>query len=192
MCDHLFVVTGGPGAGKTSLLQALADRGLRTMPEAGRAIIRDQSRIGGRALPWDDRAAYAELMLGWEMRSHHEAAQASSIVVLDRGVPDVAGYLTLCGLPVPRHVERAAELFRYNRTVFLAPYWDEIFVQDSERKQDRAEAEATCRVLEETYARLGYDLVPLPFASVEERADFVMRHLPGRRAEGPGATPAAS
>ncbi|MGQ3076085.1 MAG: AAA family ATPase, partial [Ferrovibrionaceae bacterium] len=40
----MIVVTGGPGSGKSSLIDAMAQRGFRTMPEAGRAIIRDQIR----------------------------------------------------------------------------------------------------------------------------------------------------
>lgn len=177
MCDHLFVVTGGPGAGKSTLIEALARRGVGSMPEAGRAIIRDQVAIGGAALPWGDRALYAELMLGWELRSFHEAEAMAGPVVMDRGIADIAGYLTLIGLPVPAHVEEAARHFRYNRTVFLAPYWEAIFAQDAERKQDKAEAEATCRTVAATYAKLGYELVELPFASVEARADFVMGRM---------------
>ena len=179
MGDHLFVVTGGPGSGKSTLIEALSRRGVRQMPEAGRAIIQDQVRIGGSALPWADRAAFAELMLGWELRSHREASTLSSPVLMDRGIPDVIGYLTLCDLPVPPHMERAAELFRYNRQVFIAPYWDAIFAQDAERKQDRAEAEQTCRVMAETYARLGYELVELPLVGIDERARFVYERIPG-------------
>lgn len=177
MCDHLFVVTGGPGSGKSTLIEALARRGVASMPEAGRAIIRDQVAIGGTALPWGDRALYAELMLGWELRSYHEAEAMAGPVVMDRGIPDVIGYLTLIGLPVPAHVEAAARRFRYNRKVFLAPYWEAIFAQDAERKQDKAEAEATCRAVAATYARLGYDLVEPPFAGVEARAEFVMERV---------------
>lgn len=177
MGDHLHVVTGGPGSGKSSLIEALARRGIVVMPEAGRAIIRDQERIGGSALPWRDRALFAELMLAWELRSHGEASLLDRPLGMDRGVPDVLGYLALCGLPIPAHVEAAARLFRYNRRVFLAPYWDAIYVQDGERRQDRREAEATGRVMAETYTRLGYDLVALPLAGIEARADFVLGHL---------------
>ncbi len=177
MCDHLFVVTGGPGAGKSSLTEALTRRGIRSMPEAGRAIIRDQVRIGGSALPWADRAAFAEHMLGWELRSHHEASAWTGPVLMDRGVPDVIGYLRLCGLSVPAHAEKAAHVFRSNRCVFFAPYWDEISTQDAERRQDRPEAEATGRIMAETYRRLGYDLVQLPLAGVGARADFVLEYI---------------
>ncbi|RWE90850.1 MAG: ATPase [Mesorhizobium sp.] len=177
MCDHLFVVTGGPGSGKTSLIEALALKGIQHMPEAGRAIIQDQVRIKGNALPWADRSAFAELMLGWELRSHREASAMAGPVLMDRSILDVIGYLSLCGLPIPGYAERAARLFRYNRRVFIAPFWDAIFSQDDERKQDKGEAEATYRIMAETYSRLGYDLVHLPLVSIEERAVFVLEHI---------------
>ena len=123
MGDHMFIVTGGPGSGKTSLIGALARQGFRSIPEAGRAIIRDQVRIGGPSLPWADRSMFAELMLGWELRSWHEARALDGPVLMDRGIPDVIGYLTLCGLPVPAHVEAAASLYPYNKRVFIAPFW---------------------------------------------------------------------
>ena len=177
MRDHMFVVTGGPGSGKSTLIDALRGRGFASMPEAGRAIIRDQVQIGGTALPWADRTMFAELMLGWELRSWHEASALERPVFMDRGVPDVVGYLTLCGLPVPTYVAAAAEAYRYNRKVFIAPYWEAIFEQDAERQQDQEEAEATGQVMSDTYVRFGYQLVELPRVSVEERVAFVLDHL---------------
>ncbi len=177
MSDRLHIITGGPGSGKTSLIEALAGHGIPHMPEAGRAIIQAQVKIGGTALPWADRAAFAELMLLWELRSHAEAAEMSGPVLMDRGIPDVIGYLTLCDLPVPDHMHRAARLHRYNRRVFLAPFWPEIFTQDAERKQDLAEAEATCEAMRATMLRLDYDIVELPRAPVADRARFVLDHL---------------
>lgn len=61
--DRFFVLTGGPGSGKTTLIEALKAGGFATAPEAGRGIIRDQVAVGGPALPWQDRALFAELML---------------------------------------------------------------------------------------------------------------------------------
>lgn len=177
MCDQLFVVTGGPGSGKSSLINELSSRGFCTKPEAGRAIIKDQVRIGGTAVPWADKALFAELMLCWELRSYMEASAESSVTILDRGIPDVVGYLTLCGLPVPKYLERAAALHPYNRKVFLAPYWDEIFTNDDERKQGADEAKATGDIMCETYARLGYQIVELPLINIHARADFVRDHI---------------
>lgn len=133
------IITGGPGSGKTTLIDALAALGFQHMPEAGRAIIRDQVAIGG--------------------------------------VPDVSGFLRLCGLPVPTHVIQAADLFRYQRRVFIAPPWREIFVTDAERKQDFAEAHATYEAMVTVYADLGYELVSLPLAPVAERVRFVRARM---------------
>jgi predicted ATPase len=97
--------------------------------------------------------------------------------VFDRGVPDVIGYLSLCGLPVGDHVARAAELHRYRREVFIAPPWPEIFTQDAERKQSLNEAEATYHALAGAYERCGYGLVPLPRVPVAERVRFVLSRI---------------
>jgi predicted ATPase len=172
--DRLFVITGGPGSGKSSLVDALSQRGICTMPEAGRAIIQDQVAIGGEALPWSDRRAFAELMLSWEMRSYREALRVNGPVIFDRGIPDVLGYLRLSNLSIPSHVERAAQMFRYHRRVFIALPWPEIFKLDAERKQSFAEARATYEAMIETYSRLGYDLTQLPLDSVQERVRFVL------------------
>ncbi|MEW5424491.1 AAA family ATPase [Amorphus sp. 3PC139-8] len=172
-----FIVTGGPGSGKTTLMHALSARGYPVTEEAGRAIIRAQTAIDGPALPWADRTAFAELMLSWEIRSHEQALVHAGPVIFDRGVPDVAGYLTLCGLPVPDHVARAVAHYRYASTVFVAPPWSEIFGRDNERKQDFDEAVRTHAAMVATYGAAGYDLVELPRAPVETRADFVISRL---------------
>jgi len=172
--DRFFVITGGPGSGKTTLIEALERAGHARTVEAGRAIIQDQVAIGGRALPWADRAAFAEMMLCWEIRSYRIAQQQTGLVFFDRGVPDVIGYLRLSGLAVPAHIEKAAETFRYNRRVFIAPPWREIFGQDTERKQDFAEAERTYEAMAATYNACGYELLTIPRLPVAERLRFVI------------------
>ena len=106
--DRFFVLTGGPGAGKTTLIEALRDAGFATTTEAGRAIIRDQLAIGRPALPSNDPALFAELMLSWDMRSYRSALGEQGAVFFDRGVTDLVGYFALMGLPVPAHVRAAA------------------------------------------------------------------------------------
>src|SRR3546814_17699538 len=125
MTERFHIITGGPGSGKSSVINALAAEGFIHMPEAGRAIIQGQIDIGGNALPWADRDAFAALMLAWEMRSYREAKALRGPVIFDRGIPDVIGYLRLCGLAVPDFTVRAAEIRRYAKRVFIAPHWPE-------------------------------------------------------------------
>lgn len=169
--DRFFVITGGPGSGKTSLIAALD--GLHRMPEAGRAIIQDELAAGGNALPWTNPLAFAEKMLARDIAAWRAAQRLDGCVIFDRGIPDVLGYLQWSDIPVPAHFARAAAAHRYNRRVFIAPPWPEIFTQDSERKQTLAEAETTCRAMRNIYIALGYELMDLPLAPVAERAAFV-------------------
>ncbi|MER7400122.1 AAA family ATPase [Streptomyces sp. NPDC000151] len=185
MSRPFIVLTGGPGAGKSTLIDRLAALGYARSEEAGRGVIRDQVAVGGRGLPWADPELFAELMLCWELRSYRLAAQpqghsnaceqSPGPVFFDRGLPDVVGYLRLQGLPVPAHVHAAAQTYRYHRQVYVAPFWPEIYAADAERKQSPEEAERTCRVMVETYAEYGYEPIELERAPVEERVRAVLR-----------------
>ncbi|WEX11378.1 AAA family ATPase [Chelativorans sp. AA-79] len=173
---RLFVVTGGPGAGKTTLLESLEETGAAIAPEAGRAIIRTQRAIGGAAVPDRDAALYAELMLCWDLRSYH-AAEPSRTTFFDRGIPDTVGYLRLIGRPVPAHMQKAAETFRYADTAFILPPWPDIFTGDAERSQTLEEAERTFEAIRAVYRELGYTLLPVPRLSVEARRDWVLKAI---------------
>ncbi|SFP55694.1 AAA family ATPase [Sphingomonas rubra] len=175
--DRLHIVTGGPGSGKTTLIDALTAAGVATSPEVGRRIIREQIAVGGDALPWGDERAFARLMIEGEIAAHVGALARGAAVVLDRGVPDVIGFLRVSGLTVPRDMAAAAEAYRYNRRVFLAPFWADIYRHDAERRQPPTLAERTEAIMRETYAACGYELVELPRVPVAERVAFVIRHL---------------
>ncbi|WP_119458399.1 AAA family ATPase [Rhodospirillaceae bacterium SYSU D60014] len=178
--QRFVVITGGPGSGKSSLIDALEREGFARSVEAGRAIIQDQLAIGGNALPWSDPQAFAELMLCWDLRSYHIACERHGPVFFDRGIPDIVGYLRLMQLPVPAYMDRASRMFRYNRRVYIAPPWPEIFEQDAERKQTLEEAEQTYQAMVETYSGYGYELVALPLAPVAERVGFILDRLGSR------------
>src|SRR3546814_10192035 len=116
-------------------------------------------------------------MLVREVAAHDAALAAAGPVVLDRGVPDVVGFLRISGLAVPRALDRAPRTCRYNPRVFLAPWWEDIFPTDAERQQTPAPARATFALMVETYRDYGHRLFELPRLAVGARVAFAREHL---------------
>ncbi|MFD2887534.1 AAA family ATPase [Chitinophaga cymbidii] len=171
---NFYVITGGPGVGKTTLLHELEKRNYRCMPEAARRIIQEQMAQNGDALPWENKARYAELMLEGSVNLYKQADQGT-VTFFDRGIPDVLAYVRLTGLPLTETLTDALTSFRYHPLVFILPPWKEIYATDSERKQTWEEAVATFEVMKEAYTGYGYTIVEVPPMEVGGRADFVLQ-----------------
>ncbi len=175
--SNLYVITGGPGCGKTTVLRELKNRGFRYLPEVARQIIQEQVEIGGDALPWGDRERYTELMLERSVESYLQCAPAAKPMFSDRGIPDSLCYARLVALPQQESLRRACEQYRYARHVFFAPAWQEIYETDTERTQDFAEALHTAELMRAVYEEFGYEVIELPKSTVAERADFILTKI---------------
>jgi predicted ATPase len=177
--DRFFVISGCSGSGKSSLLSELARRDFRTFEEPGRQIVREQLSIGGDALPWENAAKFIDQVIVRAMHQMITAARSESIAFFDRGIIDAVTAIERMKLPLSPHYQRALEVYRYNRAIFLSPPWPEIYVTDSERRHAFEEAEREYAALEESYPRHGYDIVLLPKIDVARRADFVLAVVGG-------------
>ena len=174
---NFFVLTGGPGAGKTTLLNHLADMGYHCMPEAGRAVIRQQLSDGGFALPWHDKTAYARCMHEYDVASYLRACKMKGPVFFDRSIVDVIAYLQLEQLAIPEPLQIAASHYRYHTTAFIFPPWPQIYLSDHERRQDFPTAIATYEAMIKAYTQYGYTLVHVPRVPVAQRAAFILNAI---------------
>jgi predicted ATPase len=179
--DHLYnpnfyIITGGPGVGKTNLLRELQARNLRCTSEIAREIIKEQVLVNGEALPWRNRELYLTRMFEGSIESYRKnGVQNDQVIFFDRGIPDSLTYAQLIGSNTSTHIEFYARNFRYNPKVFFLPPWRAIYETDEERKQDWEEAVMTSNLNYQVYQQLGYTLVEVPKDKVQARADFVLQ-----------------
>lgn len=174
---NLYVITGGPGCGKTTVLLELEKRGFGYAPEVARQIIQEQVESGGNVAPWGDQQRYTELMLERSVESYLQHTPAGKPTFSDRGIPDSLCYARLIGLADEDGLRRACDQYRYARRVFYAPAWQKIYETDTERKQDFAEAVRTAQLMRTVYEECGYEIVELPKIPVNERAEFILATL---------------
>lgn len=174
---HFYVFTGGPGSGKTTILEALRKKGFQIVEEVGRQIIQEQVSMDGMALPWRDKEKFRDLMLSRSIDTYTQVSEQEKSVFFDRGIPGLIGYSKLEGLKVSSHLEEAVQNFRYNQKIFVTPPWREIYQNDRERKQTYEVAVATYEAVTAAYLANGYEIVEIPRNSVEERVEFVLLHL---------------
>lgn len=175
--SNFFILTGGPGSGKTMVLNELETRGYSVVPEVARSIIQEQSTIGGDATHTRNRKAFCDLMLERSIIDYHKMETYKKPAFFDRGIPDLWGYSkAFCG-GMTDAVTKAVAYFRYNKMVFIFPPWSEIYKNDIERQQDFQEALKTYEALKDAYYQCGYVLVEVPKSSVVERSDFILQSL---------------
>ncbi|CAM3734611.1 AAA family ATPase [Sphingobacterium prati] len=179
--NYFIVLTGGPGVGKTTLLNKLQKEGYRTVPEEARRIIREQSQSNSDGLPWKNKQYYATLMLIASNASFRneitENAQQQQYVFFDRGIPDTLAYIEMENLTVAAPLLEEARTYRYHKKIFILPPWQEIYETDHERKQTWEEAEAAFKQMKSVYKRLGYEVTEVPKTTVEQRYQFICKSL---------------
>jgi len=166
-----YVLTGGPGIGKTTVLELLAVRGYTITSEAARYIIEEQQAVDGEALPWKDNSKFQKRVMDRQLEL--EVGLTAEMAFLDRGLVDGDGYSHHFGTPAP---EELAELGRgrYEK-VFILDRLPE-YKNDSVRLEDYEEAGKIHQVID-AYLRFGYEPVMVPVLPSKERVEFILSRI---------------
>jgi predicted ATPase len=166
-----YALTGGPSSGKSTLLKEIQSRGIYCMKEVAEYIINGELERKGNILPWINRDAFQNKLLETQLEWEREIPREASISFQDRGIPDGIAYYRLDGLEVPRKLEEAARNARYEKVFLL----DALPYKKTEiRREDPETAQKVHREIERVYTELGYELIRIPAAPLNYRAELIL------------------
>jgi predicted ATPase len=180
--SRFVVITGGPGSGKTSLVNYLGSLGYATVPESAIQIIAELNRERGiqAQIEWrkGHPAEFTRLvMVRMDALEAACTAGGQELVFCDRGRPDALAYSEISGTELDREIWPLIEGRRYLRVFLLDTLSDFPARPDTGRTSNRERSLRLHGLLLKAYRSLGYEPLRVPELSIEDRAQLVLSEL---------------
>lgn len=169
-----YVITGGPGSGKTTTIHLLRNKGYTTTIEHARHYI-DTQRITGRTVE-EIRKNQIEFQTGvLNMQIEQEAwLSPAEIVFLDRALPDALAYYRFLNLPVDERLNDLLKEASYKK-IFILDFLP--LVNDYARSENAKAQKEIHTLITEVYESLPFPVIYVPVLQPEERVDFILQNL---------------
>ncbi len=172
-----IVITGGPGTGKTTIINSLIESGYSCMEEVSRQITLEAQKNGIEQLFVSDPIGFSVQLAKGRAEHFYQADEVDdAIVFFDRGIPDVSAYLNFSKSIIPDSILNLSKNLRYDM-VFIVNPWKEIYTSDNERYESFELALKIHQHLVDTYTSLDYSLIEIPFGDVTSRVNFIISCL---------------
>jgi len=172
-----IVITGGPGSGKTTLINHIKSLGYSTMEEVSREIINEARKEGIDQLFLTDPMLFSQKLLESRLLQFEKAKDLNTdYVFYDRATPDITAYMDFIGSQYTPEFEKPCYTHLYD-CVFLLPPWELIYTKDNERYETFAQAKEIYKSLCDGYKKYGYTIIEVPQAGIEQRSDFIFNYL---------------
>ena len=174
--NRKYIITGAPGTGKTTIINALIKKGYSCAEEISRELIAEQLSIGGDILPWKNQIAFENHIANLRKEQYLNCSEKENYF-FDRSSIDCIAYLKANKLEITNEISQITKECIFNKQVFITPLWEEIYINDGERIEDIKSALNIENSIIKTYKSLGYNLITVPKLSVKERVNFIISKI---------------
>lgn len=172
-----IVITGGPSTGKSSIINELIKRNYTCFEEISRQVTLDAQKEGVEQLFLHNPLLFSERLIEGRKNQYDEASKThSDLVFLDRGVHDIIAYMDFAREPYPEKFNNICDACAYDFVFILKP-WQSIYTSDNERYENFEQATQIHEHLLNTYKSYNYNLLDVPFDTVEKRTDHIIKTL---------------
>ena len=169
------ILSGGPGAGKTTLVSELSRRGYLSVSESAREVIAE--RIASGESPRPEPAEFARELLRRDKIKYATIREQAELVFFDRSPLESLAMLHEASALAEQELRAELASFVFHGVVFMLPPWERIYHTDSERDHTFAHATRVHDSLVRWYMSCGYSVHQVPHLPVPERAEHVLRAL---------------
>ena len=164
-----FVITGGPATGKSAVIKLLQHQHYHCFREVSREII-DEKKIETSSKDFNFEAAVFD-------QRKIDFLAGNDLHFYDRSMLDGLAYMDINKISIPKYMLEILRKYHYEKRVFYAPFWKEIYTKDNQRLESIDEAMIIDKSLREVYQSYGYELIELPFTSIAERVNFILSKI---------------
>jgi len=179
-----IVITGSPGTGKSSIINVLKDKKFECFDEIIRSLTLEAKKEGDSsshisnpiAFVNDPMAFNTSLINGRVSQFKQADASNRDTIFFDRGIPDVLAYMGFFKQELTNYFINACEMNTYTH-VYILPPWEAIYKRDNERFETFQESLEIHKHLMEVYKRFGYNVVDVPFDTIDNRTDYILKHI---------------
>lgn len=170
-----YIITGAPGAGKTTVLMALRDCGYAVVDEAATEV-NVRLKAQGRGEPWRDPGFIDAITLLQRHRLVQPAPAATAVQLFDRSPICTLALARYLRLPVTsilrKEIGRVVAEGTYQPRVFFVRLLGFV-TRTAVRRISLAQSATFERFHEQAYRDHGFALVDVPSGTVEERVRLI-------------------
>lgn len=169
-----YVITGGPGSGKTTTVNALSQLGYKTTIEHARQYL-DMQRLIGKSVEETKSHRHEFQLAVLKMQIEQEKLLSpDDLIFLDRATPDVHAYYHYLGIAEDPELAEALSNIAYKK-IFILDCLP--LVNDYARTEDEEAQMKIHAAIVEVYQSLPFPVQRVPVLPVNERVEFILANL---------------
>ena len=170
-----ILITGGPGSGKTSLINELENRKFNCEKEIVRSLTLEGKKDGNDQLFLKEPLNFSKALLDLRIIQFNKN-QVVPITFFDRGVHETLAYLNFITTKYDNDFLEKCKKIKYDM-VFILPPWKQIYKQDECRYETFEESIKIYQEIVEIYHFFKMKTIILEKDSVDNRIKKILSYL---------------